>query len=80
MPAWSTWGLQAEDSLPWGQRTRCSSQSTSKRSIVYPPSTLPCQDGFGRGGPTQIDAQFLAAADQQLGVDVGRVHQVLPRR
>src|SRR3954447_22018344 len=28
----------------------------------------------------QLDAQLLAATDQQLGVDVGRVHQVLPRR
>ena len=52
----------AEDGLPCGQRARSCSQSISKRSGVYPPSTLACQAGFGRGGPKRSMPELLAAA------------------
>ena len=44
---------QPEDKAPRGQRACLRSQSNSNRSAVKAPSTLVCQAGSGRPGPTR---------------------------
>src|SRR5262245_29092167 len=45
---------QATDRWPWGQRTRCWSQSTANCSTVYAPSTCVCHPWLGRVGPRRM--------------------------
>ena len=79
-PAWSTCGLQAEDSLPCGQRTRSCVpvDLEAVERVAALDLGLP-----GRVRPRradQVDARASSRlAHQQLGVDVGRVDQVLGR-
>ena len=79
MPAWSTCGLQAEDSFPCGQRDplRVPVDLEAVDRVAALDLGLPGRVPARR--TDQVDAVVLAAAHQQLGVDVGRVGQVLGR-
>ena len=69
----------ATDRWPWGQRTRCWSQSTANCSTVYAPSTCVCHPWLGRGTP-QDDALFVTAVDEYFRADIGCIDQVFMRR
>src|SRR5512135_605485 len=65
--------------LPAGQVTTCLSQSTSKLPLSKPAPARACQLGSSATGPTYGHAVRARAVDQDLGVGVALVDQVLTR-
>ena len=71
-----TCSVQDAARLPWGQWASWRSQSIVNWSTTYAPATWVCQPGSG-GWTAQGDAMLRTTGDQQFGIDIGRIHQML---
>ena len=71
--------FQPAEYVPCGHRTRLCAQSIVNWSRVYAPGTLACHPVAGRVGTDQADSVVGLAPDQELRVDIGRIHEMVPR-